>query len=345
MMMKKLLVFTLLALGFTSRLSAQFGDCATAKSICKKEPLHIQNPRGEGNDKREADFIHCFLNGDNMGQAEENSTWIKFEIKEGGTFSFAITPDRASDDIDFVVFRLPADGNCSRKEIVRCMAAGDDGTETPNSHCLGTTGLRSGEKDSSEDAGCKDKDDNTWLAPLKTVAGEHYVLLISNVTGPRGFSISFGGSAKLPCEEVKPIPPGKPAPPKKTQPIVVEAPTVPEPPREIKGRAIVVDETVKVQSRKVTLSIWDSQIEDGDIISIYLGNQKIVDRHRLTKQPKEFVIELPTGKEHFLTVFADDFGKSEPNTAAILISDGKSEQRIELTAGRKQQESVKIVLE
>ena len=101
MMMKKMLVFTLFALGFTSQLSAQFGDCATAKSICKKEPLHIQNPRGEGNDKREADFIHCFLNGDNMGQAEENSTWIKFEIKEGGTFSFAITPDRASDDIDF----------------------------------------------------------------------------------------------------------------------------------------------------------------------------------------------------------------------------------------------------
>jgi hypothetical protein len=29
----------------------------------------------------------------------------------------------------------------------------------------------------------------------------------------------------------------------------------------------------------------------------------------------------------------------------VLISDGKKEQRIELTAGRKQQESVKIILE
>jgi hypothetical protein len=345
MMMKKLFLCSLFFLNLSANLLAQYGDCSQAKRICKKESIHMNNPRGEGNDRREADFIHCFLNGDNMGQAEENSTWIQFEIKEGGTLSFAITPDRATDDIDFVVFRLPSDGNCARKEIVRCMAAGDDGVENPKSPCLGATGLRSGEKDSSEDAGCKDKDDNTWLAPLKTVAGEKYVLLISNVTGPRGFSISFSGSAKLPCEEIKPLPITKPAPPKKTEPIVVTPPNVPEPPKEINGRAIVVDETVKVQNRKITLSIWDSQIEDGDIISVYIGNQKVVDRHRLTKEPQQFVLELPAGKEHYLTIFADDFGKSEPNTAAVLISDGKKEQRIELTAGRKQQESVKIILE
>ena len=57
------------------------------------------------------------------------------------------------------------------------------------------------------------------------------------------------------------------------------------------------------------------------------------------------VIDLPPGKEHYLTVFADDFGKAEPNTAMILINDGVREQTIDLVAGRSKQESVKIISE
>ncbi|MBL7828617.1 MAG: hypothetical protein JNJ57_18430 [Saprospiraceae bacterium] len=62
-------------------------------------------------------------------------------------------------------------------------------------------------------------------------------------------------------------------------------------------------------------------------------------------KPKEYEIELPIGKEHYITVFADDFGKAEPNTAMVSINDGVREQVIDLVAGRKKQESVKITLE
>ncbi|MEZ4893315.1 MAG: hypothetical protein R2778_09900 [Saprospiraceae bacterium] len=50
-------------------------------------------------------------------------------------------------------------------------------------------------------------------------------------------------------------------------------------------------------------------------------------------------------KEFYLTVFADDFGKAEPNTAKVSIFDGVNEQIIDLVAGHKKQESVKITLE
>lgn len=335
----------------------QWADCVAAKDVCKKESLHIRNPKGEGKDNREADFMNCFMNGDNFGQAEENSTWIKFEIKEGGTFTFTITPDEKNDDIDFVVFRLPEDGNCARKQVVRCMAAGDRGEEAHSSRCMGSTGLRSGELDSSADAGCSDNNDNTWLAPLKTVKGEKYVLLVSNVSGPRGFWISFGGSAKLPCEEKKQPPiavktPKKekePVTPPKTEPkkeITQTPPPTVVKPEQIQGRAVEVGETVKIKNRKIKVKIWDSQIEDGDVVTIYLGDKVVLGKHRLTTKPEEFEFELPEGvKEHYLTVFADDFGRSEPNTAAIIINDGIKEQRIDLTAGRKKQESVKIITE
>lgn len=325
-------------------------DCWNAKEICKKQVYHIDVAGGEGADNREADFTPCFMNGENFGQAEENSTWIRFEIKQSGSLAFAITPHRLDDDIDFVVYKLPANGDCAYKQIVRCMAAGDSKANALASPCMGETGLREGESDTSEDAGCADAGDNTWLAPLRVTAGEKYVLLVSNVStrGP-GFTIRFSGSAKLPCdEEPKPVA-AKPKPtPKTTPPPPPPPPPVAEKsakPDTIGGRAVEVNETVKVKSRKVKIKIWDSQVEDGDIVSVFLNDKKVLDQHYLRLKPYEFEIELPPGKEHYLTVYADSFGKAEPNTAMVIINDGTREQTIDLVAGRKKQESVKIIAE
>lgn len=319
-------------------------DCISAINICEKKKLSIQSAGGEGSNRSEADFIACFMSSENKGQAEENSTWIKFDISESGTLSFTITPHQEGDDLDFVVYRS-IDGSCKNMKIVRCNAAGDPSDWASHSKCLGKTGLRSGETDSSEDAGCNDSDDNAWLAPLNVLKGEKYILLVSNVTtrGP-GFDIDFGGTALMPCEKQKPIAAVKPKPaPAKPKPKVqvVSKPA----PELIGGRKVEVGEEVKVKGRKIKVKLWDSQVQDGDIISVYLDDKKVIDRIYLTLKPQEFEIELPPGKEHYLTVYADDFGKAEPNTAMVLIFDGSREQTIDLVAGRSKQESVKIVTE
>ncbi len=339
--------FLLLALPLLQAQSRS--DCSTAMDICKKQTYHIDKAGGEGEDPNEASFVACFMNGENFGQAEENSTWIKFEIEKSGSLSFVITPHQEDDDIDFVVYRLPASGDCKQKQIVRCMAAGDSEANARTSSCMGPTGLRDGERDTSEDAGCADPGDNTWLAPLKVEKGEKYALLVSNVSsrGP-GFSISFGGSAKLPCDD---DPPKKPTPPEKPKPKPVSQPTaeVPEKPNAIPesigGRDVVLKESLKVKARTIKLKIWDSQVEDGDVISIYLDDKKVVDNLYLRSKQQEFEIELPPGAEHYLTVYAEDFGKAEPNTARVLIFDGVREQIIDLVAERKKQQSVKIIVE
>jgi hypothetical protein len=140
----------------------------------------------------------------NDGQAEENSIWIRFEIEKSGSLTFTITPDRYDDDLDFIVYRL-TDGTCNNRKIVRCNAAGDPGIIAGVSPCLGETGLREGETDSSVDAGCNDTGDNAWLAPLQVSKGEIYVLLVSNVSsrGP-GFTLRFAGTAFMPCDQQKP---------------------------------------------------------------------------------------------------------------------------------------------
>lgn len=190
----------------TSVLAQAHADCITALDICDKKKLSINTTGGEGTNRNEADFIACFMSSENKGQAEENSTWLKFEIVESGTLTFTISPHKTDDDIDFVVYRS-LDGSCKNMKIVRCNAAGDPSDWASHSKCLGKTGLRDGENDSSEDAGCTDTEDNAWLARLNVIKGEKYILLISNVSsrGP-GFDIDLGGSALLPCEKKNPLP-------------------------------------------------------------------------------------------------------------------------------------------
>ena len=349
--MQQRLLTLLIVLFFTQLLQAQdHADCVSAMDVCEKKAYHIDRASGEGRDRIEADMMTCFLNSENAGQAEENSTWIKFEIAKSGQLTFAITPHRVSDDIDWVVYRLSSSGDCSSKKVVRCMAAGDSESLGLSSPCMGETGLKWGETDDSENAGCSDPDDNAWLAPLKVSKGEKYVLLVSNVTskGP-GFSIRFGGTAMLPCDKEKEKEPKKTKPdaiaktenpPSKEQQTAKSAP-----PKSIGGRAVEVGDELKVKSRTIKIKVWDSQVEDGDIISIYLNDVKVINRVYLRLKPQEFNIQLPAGKEHYLTVYADDFGKAEPNSAKVSINDGVSEQIIDLVAGRSKQESVKIIAE
>jgi len=350
--MKNILPTVLLVLCAQITLQAQANaDCVTAIEVCEKKKLKVSSAGGEGANRTEADFIACFMNSQNKGQAEENSTWLRFEIAESGSLTFTITPHKSDDDLDFVVYRS-LDGSCNNMKIVRCNAAGDPPEWAASSNCLGQTGLREGETDTSEDAGCNDPDDNAWLAPLQAKKGEVYILLVSNVStrGP-GFDIVFGGTAMMPCEKKKPIAADTPKPSNNTKPKATPAkataaavPSKPAP-EKIGGRIVEVGEEVKVKSRKLKIKVWDSQVQDGDIISVYLNEVKIINRLYLLLKPQEFEVELPEGNVHYLTIYADDFGKAEPNTAMVLISDGIQDQVIDLVASRSKQESVKIIFE
>jgi hypothetical protein len=108
--------------------------------------------------------------------------------------------------------------------------------------------------------------------------------------------------------------------------------------------AFEVDETGRAVEIKVEFLLIE-QVEDGDVVSVFLNDKKVIDHLYLTLRPREFEVELPTGREHYITVFADDFGKAEPNTATVEIFDGIKTYTIDLVSTRSEQESLKLVLE
>lgn len=133
---------------------------------------------------------------------ELSSAWYKWICDESGTLSFTLTPNNyldgfESDDIDFVLYELPNGiDDCSVKFPIRCMAAGANVQEPFQSwrRCNGPTGLRDGESDTEEQAGCA-PGNNNFVSSVNMVAGKAYALLINNFSqSGLGFRMEFGGS-------------------------------------------------------------------------------------------------------------------------------------------------------
>jgi len=163
-------------------------DCITSAVLCDKTSFTIPQVIGAGNDVNEINGASCLNN-------ESNSTWFSWIAANNGTLTFDLEPLNETDDLDFVVYELPNGvSNCTGKSELRCMAAGDFTFPSP---CLGTTGLREGNSDVSENAGCMEQQ-NSFLAPLVLEEGKAYALMVNNFSGAgNGFDVSFGGDAEF----------------------------------------------------------------------------------------------------------------------------------------------------
>lgn len=168
------------------------GDCISAAVLCDKSPFVVQSVVGAGNDPNEASNS-CL--GGLGGNSESNSTWFKWTCDQTGSFTFTLTPNNASDDLDFVLFELPNGiNNCNGKTTLRCMAAGESLNNYP-SPCHGPTGLNFTATDVTENAGCSQGQDN-WLSAVTLTSGKSYALMVNNFSATgNGFQIEFGGTA------------------------------------------------------------------------------------------------------------------------------------------------------
>lgn len=161
-------------------------DCFSASILCDTTPFVVQAVTGAGVDPDEArnsclgiiDFIN----------SEDQSTWFKWEAANDGILEFVLTPLKADDDIDFVLYELPGGlDDCENKIVLRCMATA----------CLGPTGLSANSNEIEEDANC-DPGEDGFVSALLQDSGKAYALLINNFTSSGiGFAFEFGGTAEF----------------------------------------------------------------------------------------------------------------------------------------------------
>lgn len=118
-------------------------------------------------------------------------------------------------------------------------------------------------------------------------------------------------------------------------------------PTPIDSLNITFKETVTVKQSQIVFKCYDHQREDGDIVSVWLDDELIVDKLKLKVMGNgEFstVLELEEGRVYTIIPKAWNLGTKPPNTMAIEINDGVSPLiQVVLESEIGESEAIKLV--
>jgi len=103
-------------------------------------------------------------------------------------------------------------------------------------------------------------------------------------------------------------------------------------PAEFNDRENEVIGELEIDSRDVTISLWDHGMVDGDIVSIYVNGKLAAEEITLEGPSKKYVFdtELEYNGYNYILMYAHNTGAVYPNTAAISIDDGTALKEFEV---------------
>ncbi|WP_306352864.1 hypothetical protein [Flavobacterium sp. '19STA2R22 D10 B1'] len=98
---------------------------------------------------------------------------------------------------------------------------------------------------------------------------------------------------------------------------------------------------MEVKNDKISLEIWDGQVEDGDIISLKLNDEWIEQNIKVQKKGKKIEVLLKPGK-NILLFRAENLGTIPPNTAVLRIYYGDKTRYVYLSTDMKKDNLIEI---
>lgn len=103
-------------------------------------------------------------------------------------------------------------------------------------------------------------------------------------------------------------------------------------PEIIQGRKVIRTENIQINRSELTVYVYDNSYIDGDTMSLFFNGEWILDHYGVTKQKKAITLKFRENTNNYLVLFANNLGKSPPNTAAILFNDGQRDRLIRLSS-------------
>ncbi len=105
-----------------------------------------------------------------------------------------------------------------------------------------------------------------------------------------------------------------------------------------------VENTIEVDGDSVQVDFYDNAQIDGDSISVFFNNELVAAYQRLSEKPLTFHLALQPGIEvNTLHMFANNLGSIPPNTALMVVSDGKNKYRVYMSSTLEKNGSIRIL--
>jgi hypothetical protein len=123
------------------------------------------------------------------------------------------------------------------------------------------------------------------------------------------------------------------------------------PPKEIKSeteekfvkRKNVITHEIEVESDSIRVDVYDNGEIDGDIISVFFNQKLILSYQKLTHKSIRMNLVLdPSLSSNEISMFAENLGLIPPNTALMVISDGKNKFEIALSSNYDNNATISI---
>ena len=109
-------------------------------------------------------------------------------------------------------------------------------------------------------------------------------------------------------------------------------------------RQIDVQETFTVRHKHIKILVWDRNEIDGDVVSLFMNDELVKKNLKLRKHKRRFRIKLRPGS-NILVMYAENLGTIPPNTAAVVIKDGRRKRNVNLVSDNGKSGAVEIIYE
>ncbi len=112
---------------------------------------------------------------------------------------------------------------------------------------------------------------------------------------------------------------------------------------QFKQRENVVAQEIEVESDSLSVDFYDNGEVDGDSISIFYNNQLVAFNRILSTRAIHFKLALDSTREvNEVTMFADNLGSIPPNTALMMIEDGRNRHEVRLSSSLEKNATIRI---
>lgn len=158
-------------------------------------------------------------------------------------------------------------------------------------------------------------------------------------------TIAKADQPKQKAPPTKQVPPSKPKTPAITEPSPAPS-RIPEPEGEIRKPAAPVvvppvlkereNEVIKsftVQSRQLSINLYDNGTIDKDTVSVYLNNRLVVSKKMLSLSPITVNIDMEEENDYVeLVMVAENLGEIPPNTSLMIVKAGNKQYEVRITS-------------
>jgi hypothetical protein len=108
-------------------------------------------------------------------------------------------------------------------------------------------------------------------------------------------------------------------------------------------RKTVLNRELLVESDSVRLSFYDNGVIDGDSISVFINNELVLSHQGLEAKAFNIYLHLDSTRElNEISMFAENLGKYPPNTALMIVTDGKNRYEVFLSSSLTENATVEL---